>query len=119
MPDPNSPELEKYKKSVVEKLATLTPVLQKIAVGDFLANIEIPEKEDEFIELFVALHLMIEDLRELDKNRKEAEESLIASRKELEEKLNELKQVNKLMVGRELRMGELRKEIEELKKKLG
>ena len=51
--------------------------------------------------------------------RKKAEEELEKLNKELKSKIEELEQVNKLMVGHELKMAELKKEIEELKKRPG
>ena len=70
-------ELEEYKKNTAKKMAKLTPVLQKTATGDFSEKIKIPVKEDEFTELFVGLSLMIDDLREMEITRKEAEEEKI------------------------------------------
>ncbi|OHA83131.1 MAG: hypothetical protein A2937_01030 [Candidatus Yonathbacteria bacterium RIFCSPLOWO2_01_FULL_47_33b] len=66
--------LENYKKNTAEILSRLTPVLQKTATGDFSVNIPVPEKEDEFTELMVGLSLMMEDLREIDRNRQKTEE---------------------------------------------
>jgi hypothetical protein len=40
------------------------------------------------------------------------------TKKVMETKVAQLEQINKLMVGRELKMAEMKKEIEELKKKL-
>ncbi len=54
-------ELKKYKEYVKKRLAELTPILQKAAIGDFSEKIEIPEKEDEFSELFTGLSLMLDD----------------------------------------------------------
>ncbi len=60
----NNDELKKYKEYVSIRLGKVMPVLQKVAMGDFSQKIEIPE-EEEFIEIFVALNLMIDDLKEL------------------------------------------------------
>jgi len=49
----------------------LSPILQKYALGDFSEAIEIPEEEDEFTELLVALMLTADDMKELI-NEKEA-----------------------------------------------
>ena len=51
--------------------------------------------------------------------RKRAEEELRKANKELESRLAELKKVNQLFVGRELRMIELKEKIRELEKKIG
>lgn len=48
--------------------------------------------------------------------RKHREQELIKARKDLEEKISELEKMNSLMVNRELKMTDLKKEIEDLKK---
>ncbi len=55
--------------------------------------------------------------RNLDERVKERTRELEESKKELQEKLRELEAVHKLMVGREIKMVELKKEIGELKGK--
>jgi len=101
-------ELKKYKEYVKGRLAKLTPVLEKIAVGDFSEAIEVPKKEDEFLELIVALSLMIDDLQELEGAR-----SKIGEEKKI--RLEELEQWRKLTIGREVKMAELKEEVERLK----
>ena len=104
-------ELKKYKEYVKKRLAELTPILQKAAIGDFSEKIEIPEKEDEFSELFTGLSLMLDDLRELEKIRAEIEE-------EKRKRLNELEQWRKITMGRELKMVELKEKIKELNEEI-
>lgn len=147
-------DLREIKKYAEERLAKITPVLQKVAMGDFSENVEIPEKEDEFTGHLVALNLTIDDLREtvgknvelvkalekektgLEQKVKErtrdidaanqqlkasnqqlnaANQQLSASQKQLQDKLLELERFNKVAVGRELRMVELKEEIARLK----
>jgi len=52
---------------------------------------------------------------ELEKKVEERTVELEQAKKDLEEKLMELERMNKLMVGRELVMTELKKELKELK----
>lgn len=80
-------KLKKYKQDVAKRLAAVVPVLQKVAMGDFTGKIEIPEKEDEFTELLVGLSLMMDDLRELEKTRKETEEAKVAAAAEKEKRI--------------------------------
>ena len=104
-------ELTKYKEYVKKRLGKLTPVLQKAAVGDFTEKIETPKKEDEFSEQLVGLNLMIDDLQELERaNRKSAEEK--------RKRLVELEYWRKITTGRELKMVELKREIESFKKQI-
>lgn len=77
-------ELEEYKINTANRLATLTPILQKTATGDFTEKIKIPTKEDEFTELLVGLSLMIDDLKEMEVVRKKAEEEKIKTIKSAE-----------------------------------
>ena len=111
MAKPHLDELKKYKEYVKKRLTELTPILQKAAIGDFSEKIEIPEKEDEFSELFTGLSLMLDDLRELEKIRAEIEE-------EKKRRLNELEQWRKITMGRELKMVELKKKIKELNEEI-
>lgn len=111
MPKSVSEELKKYKEYVKKRLAQLTPILQRAAIGDFGGKIEIPKKEDEFSELFVGLSLMMDDLHELEEARKRVEEAK-------QERLFELEKWRKLTEGRELKMVELKKKIRELEEKI-
>lgn len=104
-------ELQKYKEYIKKRLAELTPLLQKAAVGDFTEKIKISEKEDEFTELLVGLSLMMDDLRESKKNRNEVEEIR-------KKRITELEQWENITTGRELKMMELKKEMQELKEEI-
>lgn len=133
-------EFKKYKKYIKKQLSGMMPVLVRIAMGDFSAKIKVPEKENEFTGLLVALNLMIEELKAIkeaerrsEKARKSAErskvEALIEVKKnlerevqkrtrELQNKVEELEKFNKIAIGRELKMVALKKEAERLKKDL-
>lgn len=53
--------LSEYKQDTLRRLHMLTPVLQKMSVGDFSQAIDIPDIRNEFTELFVALQMLIND----------------------------------------------------------
>ena len=108
MSGPNH-KLDKYKKYVSGKLESLTPIFQKIATGDFSVEVELPQKEDEFTPLIVSLSIILDDLKKLDKENKEKQEIL-------KKRVDELERFRKLTMDRELKMIELKKELEELKK---
>lgn len=114
-----SSELKEYRAHVRKRLSELTPTLQKAAIGDFSMEIKIPRKEDEFSELFVGLNLMMEDLKELEETRRKTEEERRKIEQERQRRLVELEKWRKLTTERELKMIELKKEISELKRKLG
>jgi hypothetical protein len=132
--------LKEYKEFVKKRLADFIPLLQKISMGDYSGEIEIPEEEDEFSELVTALHITLNELKVLEEERKKAEKARNAAElekikllsklkeeleekvkertRELQEKIKELEKFQKMAVGRELKMIELKREIEELKKKV-
>lgn len=71
-------KLKEYKEHVFKRLTGLMPILEEIVKGDFSERIKIPEEEDEFTELLVALNSMAESLAELEKIRKKKEEDQVA-----------------------------------------
>lgn len=89
-------ELANYKTETARKLSALTPFLQRTATGDFSTAVLVPEKEDEFTELFVGLKLMVDDLREIEASRRrEQEEKIEAIRKTEEERRTLAEQYSK------------------------
>lgn len=72
------------------------------------------ERNGEFIGSFVG----ILDITELKRYQRELEEKVRERTRELQEKIAELEKFQRLAVGRELKMVELKKEIEKLKEKL-
>jgi len=78
-------ELEKYKSYVSDQLQKITPILQKYAMGDFSPSIPIPEEENEFTELLVGLQLMVDNIREMVKEK----DSIISKYKNTETALKE------------------------------
>ena len=71
-----NPELEKYKAEVAARLGSLSPYLAHYALGDFSKEIQVPDIEDEFTELTVALNLMVDDIQEMIGEREESIEKL-------------------------------------------
>lgn len=68
-------EVDEYKKLIVEKLERLTPVFARAAVGDFSQDVVIPKEDDEFIQIFVGVQVILEVVREqLEQLRNQREE---------------------------------------------
>lgn len=67
-------DLEKYQKYVKERLNALTPIFAKASIGDFSEDVEIPEGEDEFSELYAGIGIMLEVIREQINSLKSAKE---------------------------------------------
>lgn len=70
------------------------------------------DREGNFIGYFLAFS----DISELKKLQKELEQKVEERTRQYKEKMEELEKFNKLAVGRELKMVELKQEIEKLKK---
>jgi len=97
------------------------PALQKVALTDFTERIKTPDIDDEFTALIIAINIMIDNLEEMVKEITQTqvtlEEKVEDRTKELQEKLEQVSKMNKLMVARELKMVELKKKIKKLEKK--
>lgn len=93
-----------------------------ISKGDFSQEIKI-ETKDEFSDLAASVDKMSKDLsglyKNLDEKVKEKTEKLEQSETVIKEALEKAERLNKLMVGRELEMVGLKKELDTLKNKNG
>jgi HAMP domain-containing protein len=116
MTESDTSQLGEYKAHVTTRLEQLSPLLQDYALGDFSKTIQVPDEEDEFTELLVGLNLMVEE--RTNELQQEITERARAEQ-ELKQKMEELQRFNRLAVGRELRMVELKQEVNELAEELG
>jgi len=78
-------ELEKYKSYVTDQLKKLTPILQKYAMGDFTPSVPIPEEENEFTELLAGIQLMVDNIRDMIKEK----DTIISKHQNTEQALKE------------------------------
>ncbi|OGC38324.1 hypothetical protein A2V54_00990 [candidate division WWE3 bacterium RBG_19FT_COMBO_53_11] len=97
-----------YRRLIQKKLTPLTDIYSKAVVGDFSQNLSIPEEEDEFTEIYVGTQLMLEIIREKLARIDDLSANL---ENKIEEKTVELERLNKSLVGRELKMVGLKKEL--------
>ncbi|MBN2087205.1 PAS domain S-box protein [Candidatus Peregrinibacteria bacterium] len=73
-------ELKKYAK---ERISEILPLLNRLSLGDFTREFELPSSEDEFFELIVAIDLMADNLEELLSENKKKTNELEMSEKNL------------------------------------
>jgi methyl-accepting chemotaxis protein len=99
-------------------IKNLTQITKIIAKGDLSKRVKV-ESKNEIGEMADSFNKMLENLQKEITERVKAEEGLKILAQELESKIEELGRMNKIMTGRELKVIELKKEIEELKKKSG
>lgn len=100
----------KEKGKIEEELTLISKSKRKIC-----ADISIGARRD-FGGTFVGSFVGIFDITKLKKLQEELEEKIRQRTKELRERIDELEKFNKLTIGRELRMVELKEEIKNLKK---
>jgi HAMP domain-containing protein/uncharacterized membrane protein (Fun14 family) len=116
-----------YVRRIIKPIKKLTETAGEISKGNLNVKSDV-KSNNEIGELASAFNQMTEDLKksqewikkhseELEKQVAERTEELEKSKKELESKVDELERFNKLSVGRELKMLELKKKMVELEKK--
>jgi C4-dicarboxylate-specific signal transduction histidine kinase len=103
---------------IISPLNKLKVFSKEISDGNFNKKIDVGQN-DEFSELAGSFNIMASKLADLynnlDNKVRERTEELSKKEIELKNNLSESERTNKLMVGRELEMIKLKKEIEELK----
>lgn len=112
MPDHSAVELENYRAYVRQRLARLNKIFADASVGIFSNRLAIPDQDDEFTELYAGIGIMLDVIRE-----KISDAELLNT--ELVQQIKQLERMNRLMVGRELKMRELKKEVADLRSQLG
>jgi len=100
-----------------EFMEKLKAVIQQIEAGEVPATVKLIEEEEEYLRNYsdVVAAKLEEKVEELEKHREHLEELVKERTAELEKKNAELERMNKLFVGRELRMKELKEEVKRLK----
>jgi len=104
-------------KSSLKPIRELKKASEEIRKGNFKHRIDVKSK-DEIGELGIGFNEMAAKLKEsyegLEKKKGEVEEEVKKRTKEFQEKLEELEQFQKLAVGRELKMIELKKALRQV-----
>ncbi len=105
-------EIYKKEKPQTRELTLVSRGKKEIPVSVSVAARK--DAEGNFIGYFLALS----DITEIKKFREKLEEKVRGRTEELREKIEELEKFQKMAMGRELKMVELKEEIEKLKKEL-
>jgi len=115
-------------RRVIKPLRNLTKTAEEISGGklgarsDIVSENEIGQLASTFNQMASQLQKYYSGLEQKVKERtaetEESKKQLEVVNVEIQKKLEELERTNNLMVGRELKMTEMKKEIEELKKKV-
>jgi len=89
----------------------LIPIFAKAAIGDFSEDPVVPAEDNEVVEIYMGVKVMLDVIRE-----KLAELEKLNS--ELQKKVKEQEATIESLVGRELRMVELKQELEKLQQQV-
>lgn len=98
---------------ITSPLSRLVAVMQRIRDGNFSVRADTRGK-DEITTLAVGLNALVDDLQSANSN---LERRVAGQTQILNEKIRELEQINKALIGRELRMADLKQELSSLKKR--
>ena len=102
-----------FSNRIVTPITKLSIMSQKIAEGNLDLNIDpkLLDKQDETGMLAKSFQTMIDNLKNKIKLLQQSESNILKANQELET-------INKFTIGREIRMTELKKQVEDLEKKL-
>lgn len=109
------------KITVIDPIKQLLSGMEKIGSDGLDYRVK-TKRQDEIGNLFSSFNVMAEKLKDrteaLKREREGLAEKVTQKTKELQEKVDDLEKFNKLTIGRELKMVELKKEIDRLKEAL-
>lgn len=109
-----------YSIAFTKPIRVLTQAAELVRSGNLEVQTHIQGKDEigTLASIFDQMIVSIKDSRaQLEAHSKTLERQVADRTHELQEKLDELERTNKLMVGRELKMTEMKKELDELKTK--
>jgi methyl-accepting chemotaxis protein len=109
-----------FSNRLIDPLVSLAFIAGKITSDNLVLSVEekMIKRQDEIGSLFRAFESMLRQIREKIEKINESNAQLEKTKKIAEESLKDLENLNNLMVGRELKMIELKKEIALLKEEL-
>jgi methyl-accepting chemotaxis protein len=106
-----------FSLSITRPITNLTSQAKRVAAGDFeaVSDFEASKTSSEIISLSESLRLMITNLKNKITQLDDSNKALEQSKMDTEHQAEVLRQMNDLMTGRELKMIELKKELEAIK----
>lgn len=109
-----------FANSIVKPLISLSQIAKSITEGNLTKDIpnDLLEKKDEIGSLSISFDIMMNKLNEKILGFESSDKDLRATALKLNEQVDETSKLNRLMVGRELKMIQLKEEINDLKGKL-
>jgi methyl-accepting chemotaxis protein len=109
----------KMSESLLQKYKQLEELNKKLQNAYELAQKEVEEKTRQLEQERASLELKVKErTKELEELKRNLEKKVEERTKELKEKIEELEKIQKITMGRELKMMELKREIERLKEEL-
>jgi methyl-accepting chemotaxis protein len=111
---------KRFSTQLIIPLSQLTAYAKEVADGKLKTDInrQAHSQNDEIGSLTSSIYTMIDTLTAMITQEKKTGEEMRKASESLHEKNSELEKMNSIMLGRELKMIELKKEIEELKSKM-
>jgi methyl-accepting chemotaxis protein len=109
-----------FSKKLIVPLTDLTGIAKQIAGGniDITVDKKLLASKDELGSMATSFNTMILTLRENIRKLPESNTQLVEAKKKVDFNNSKLERMNSLMIGRELRMTEMKKELEELNKRV-
>jgi len=114
----SSPEkVEEFKKEILEKETVLNRELVFLNKDkkEIPVSISAMQRKDEKAN-FIGYFFSLTDISESKKFQERLKKEIEKKTEDLKEKIDELERMNKIMIGRELKMVELKEKIQQLKK---
>ena len=108
-----------FARLISRPIQELSDVARRVGEGDLDARVNVQSSDEvgQLAESFNQMIVLVKESRaEVDRKVKAQTQKIVEQQKKAERVMRDLEEVNKAMTGRELRMVELKKEIQALKK---
>jgi len=109
-----------FARRITSPIKTLSKASKKVSEGDYTFHIsdEITSRKDEVGLLARTFNSMIENLNQKITQVKKANEAALIAKNHLEDRNAELERFNKIVIGREVKMVELKRQVQTLEERI-